>query len=202
MTTAVPANAPLVAELDANKANTIFIGSESQGYAGEIHREEGLNEKDWALAHIFTAGPELLSALEDTLGCLQGWMEIADDEDQRDYDYEAVEKATAAIAKARGAALASDHSRHHEIDPYRVLRAIQARINGEFDNEDLKAMGPLKSVSEDILAWCASVIEPKTSSETEGDPEEDAFVYLPEVCPSNHWNRGDDICADCGTNLN
>lgn len=90
MTTAVPANAPLVAELDANKANTIFIGSESQGYAGEIHREEGLNKKDWALAHIFAAGPELLSALEDTLGCLQGWMEIADDEDQRDYDYEGI----------------------------------------------------------------------------------------------------------------
>lgn len=21
-------------------------------------------------------------------------------------------------------------------------------------------------------------------------------------CPSNHWNRGDDVCADCGADLN
>lgn len=28
-----------------------------------------------------------------------------------------------------------------------------------------------------------------------------SFLHAPETCPSNHWNRGDDICADCGTDL-
>jgi hypothetical protein len=27
------------------------------------------------------------------------------------------------------------------------------------------------------------------------------FPHRPEACPSNHWNRGDDICADCGADL-
>jgi hypothetical protein len=29
-----------------------------------------------------------------------------------------------------------------------------------------------------------------------------SFAHGPESCPSNHWNRGDDICADCGADLN
>lgn len=28
------------------------------------------------------------------------------------------------------------------------------------------------------------------------------FAYHPDNCPSQHWNRGDDICEDCGLNLN
>lgn len=28
------------------------------------------------------------------------------------------------------------------------------------------------------------------------------FAHTPETCPSKHWNRGDDICADCGADLN
>ncbi|RFC64760.1 hypothetical protein [Mesorhizobium denitrificans] len=28
------------------------------------------------------------------------------------------------------------------------------------------------------------------------------FVFTPQTCPSNHWNEGDDVCADCGTALN
>jgi hypothetical protein len=27
------------------------------------------------------------------------------------------------------------------------------------------------------------------------------FAYDAEHCPSQHWNRGDDICADCGSFL-
>jgi hypothetical protein len=27
------------------------------------------------------------------------------------------------------------------------------------------------------------------------------FAHLPERCPSNHWNDGTDVCADCGTFL-
>ncbi|HEV7283627.1 MAG TPA: hypothetical protein VGN75_02140 [Kaistia sp.] len=29
-----------------------------------------------------------------------------------------------------------------------------------------------------------------------------AFAHPPDASPSNHWNRGDDICGDCGTGLN
>ncbi|WP_192248027.1 hypothetical protein [Mesorhizobium caraganae] len=29
-----------------------------------------------------------------------------------------------------------------------------------------------------------------------------SFTHRPENCPSSHWNRGDDICADCGADLN
>jgi len=32
--------------------------------------------------------------------------------------------------------------------------------------------------------------------------EEIAFAHTPETCPSKHWNRGDDVCADCGADLN
>ena len=28
------------------------------------------------------------------------------------------------------------------------------------------------------------------------------FPHAPGACPSNHWNRGDDICEDCGADLN
>lgn len=28
------------------------------------------------------------------------------------------------------------------------------------------------------------------------------FVHMPDACPSNHWNRGDYICGDCGADLN
>ena len=29
-----------------------------------------------------------------------------------------------------------------------------------------------------------------------------SFPHEPDACPSSHWNRGDDICADCGVDLN
>lgn len=31
---------------------------------------------------------------------------------------------------------------------------------------------------------------------------DERFAHSPNNCPSNHWNRGDDICEDCGLNLN
>jgi hypothetical protein len=29
-----------------------------------------------------------------------------------------------------------------------------------------------------------------------------SFPHGPDACPSSHWNGGDDICADCGVDLN
>lgn len=51
------------------------------------------------------AAPELLEALEATLAGLEAWVEIADDDDKRDEDNEAIAMAYAAIAKAKGGAL-------------------------------------------------------------------------------------------------
>jgi len=33
-------------------------------------------------------------------------------------------------------------------------------------------------------------------------PDCETFEHDPETCPTMHWNRGDDICADCGADLN
>lgn len=30
---------------------------------------------------------------------------------------------------------------------------------------------------------------------------DETFAHTPSMCPSKHWNRGDDICADCGAFL-
>lgn len=30
---------------------------------------------------------------------------------------------------------------------------------------------------------------------------EEVFVHTPATCPTKHWNRGDDVCADCGEHL-
>jgi hypothetical protein len=43
----------------------------------------------------------------------------------------------------------------------------------------------------------------KLANLLDAQPERGAnFLHAPETCPSSDWNRGDDICADCGTNLN
>jgi hypothetical protein len=44
---------------------------------------------------------ESLAALEMTSSSLQGWMEIADEGDERDYDASAMEAANGAIGKIR-----------------------------------------------------------------------------------------------------
>lgn len=33
-------------------------------------------------------------------------------------------------------------------------------------------------------------------------PTQETFAHAQDTCPSAHWNRGDDICADCGVDLN
>ena len=53
-------------------------------------------------ARTLSAAPEILEALEATLAGLEAWVEIADDDDKRDSDNEAIAMARAAIAKAKG----------------------------------------------------------------------------------------------------
>lgn len=54
------------------------------------------------LAKLQAQRAELLAALRKVSTCLSGWLEIADEEDQRDYDKEALEEAYQAIKNAEG----------------------------------------------------------------------------------------------------
>jgi hypothetical protein len=51
---------------------------------------------------LIAAAPELLAACKQLHNCLSDWMEIADSDDLRDSDSEAIELSFAAIAKAEG----------------------------------------------------------------------------------------------------
>lgn len=45
------------------------------------------------------------------------------------------------------------------LEAVEVLEAIQARINGEFDNPALERMGPLSAdMREDIRQWCDAAL--------------------------------------------
>ncbi len=70
-----------------------------------IHSAMELSEnlENISNAYLIAAAPDLLVALEETLGCLIDWVEIAEEHDKRDHNYEAIEKAKAALAKAKGA---------------------------------------------------------------------------------------------------
>ena len=50
------------------------------------------------------ANATLLEALENVASALEAWDEIADDDDKRDSDHEAIACARAALAKAKGGA--------------------------------------------------------------------------------------------------
>lgn len=51
---------------------------------------------------LVAAAPELLAACRMLRACLADWCEIAEDDDQRDDDHQAMRDAQAAIAKAEG----------------------------------------------------------------------------------------------------
>lgn len=63
---------------------------------------DGHMHEDNANAALIAAAPDLLAALQMVVDSLVTWIEIAEDEDLRDYDNNALSAARAAIAKARG----------------------------------------------------------------------------------------------------
>ena len=61
-----------------------------------------LNELKAANQRLKSQRDDLLAALRKVSTCLNGWIEIADEEDQRDYDKEALEEAYQAMKNAEG----------------------------------------------------------------------------------------------------
>ena len=70
-------------------------------HVARIYLDEG--DEDMASdARLIVAAPALLAACKALHNCLSDWMEIADEEDRRDGDMEAIKLSVAAIAKAEG----------------------------------------------------------------------------------------------------
>lgn len=74
-------------------------GTKSEGIAEIVGHLGQPREED---ARLIAAAPAMLAALNLVTGALLGWMEIADDDDERDSDRLAVEAARLAIAAAEG----------------------------------------------------------------------------------------------------
>lgn len=65
-------------------------------------------------------------------------------------------------------------------------------FHGPFDNHEEAIAWAEKSLRNEWLV--ATLHQPA--------PVEKTYRYTSESCPSKHWNGGDDICEDCGKNLN
>ena len=92
-----------------------------------------------------------------------------------------------------------------------------ARVEAETEEQaraaimaELECYGPVATITaRDGVTLELSEISPATGpealelAEVDGVVPEPArtFAHQPEACPSNHWNGGDDICADCGEDL-
>lgn len=62
------------------------------------------DQRSWhvALSREQRCNTQTLAALRNVLSCLKNWVEIADEEDQRDYDYAAIELAERILAREGG----------------------------------------------------------------------------------------------------
>lgn len=58
----------------------------------------------------------------------------------------------------------------------------------------------------EILDHDEAIIQPVAGGATErwliSELKPAPYCHSPARCPSNHWNPGNDICADCGEDLN
>jgi hypothetical protein len=85
-----------------------FIAPHHTGYWKFVDADDNWVDRGMALqvtgdaAALFAAAPELLEACKQLHNCLSDWVEIADSDDLRDSDSEAIQLSVAAIAKAEG----------------------------------------------------------------------------------------------------
>ena len=77
-------------------------------------------------------------------------------------------------------------------------------ITKEFATEE-EAEAWAEERRDDVEAYSEANGGCEVEEQIDNDPWEisvkEVFAHDPAHCPSDHWNRGDDICADCGANL-
>lgn len=82
-----------------------------------------------------------------------------------------------------------------------------ARARGYYTNDDVEIDDePCVSRGDEgtwvnAWLWVYDVDVETETSEDDIPPVERIYRHLPATCPSNHWNDGNDYCADCGKNL-
>ena len=74
----------------------------THGDIARIHYQSSRDKKGWDDRPLIAAAPELLAACKQLHNCLSDWMEIADSDDLRNSDSEAIKLSVSAIAKAEG----------------------------------------------------------------------------------------------------
>jgi len=92
--------------------------------------------------------------------------------------------------------------RHHTLGIYQAEQHFGATVvNSDGRHVPTRILGE-QHVKEDLgriptLAdWLSNIRgQPWMHRHT---PRAEPFAHQPDQCPSNHWNRGDDVCADCG----
>lgn len=86
-------------------------GTRKERYGAQVRAVSGrcvavvqgkTQEEVQANARLVAAAPDLLEACELLFHSLGNWVEIADEQDRREYDREAMRKGEAAIARANG----------------------------------------------------------------------------------------------------
>jgi hypothetical protein len=93
---------------DQNGDLWVYIAPHHTGYWKFVDADANWVDRGMALkvtgdaAALFEAAPDLLEACKQLRDCLSDWMEIADSDDLRDSDSEAIKLSVAAIAKAEG----------------------------------------------------------------------------------------------------
>jgi hypothetical protein len=84
----------------------------------------------------------------------------------------------------------------YDVEAETLAEAIGAVEDGEADDcMEIDSSGPTATeyALDGQMGW---------TDVTDDVRGAERFAYSPYNCPSNHWNRGDDVCEDCGTALN
>jgi len=84
-----------------------------------------------------------------------------------------------------------------------ILAALRYMQNDIADEGDLWEPGDIATNCGTVEALGADEIDDLCERLNMGpEPEPKTYIHPESFCPSNHYNPGDDICADCGKDLN
>lgn len=149
--------------------------------------------------------PEKPTASPDAIAALKALLEW--ESYMGGFDAPAWQAARAAVASHAGAGDVSIASAP-AFERHKARPGLRFLVIWEIDSDAATPAAAARKAwaqmrAPDSTANCFTVIDAAGhATEIDLSPEGEQFAHLPEFCPSSHWNRGDDICADCGTDLN